>query len=92
MRRLASPREEPRGQIDVNETVDDALRLSNLARVPGVDVCLELAEGFPPVAGSPERVAQALLNLLLNARQALQDRGEIAVTTRRQGRQVATQR
>jgi PAS domain S-box-containing protein len=74
MRRLASPREEPLRPVDVAELVQDALRLSNLSSDPHVSVHTHFAAGVPPVEAAPERLAQALLNLLVNARQALAGR------------------
>jgi signal transduction histidine kinase len=74
MRRLASPREEPLRPVDVAELVRDALRLSNLSSDPHVSVHARFAEGVPPVEAAPERLVQALLNLLVNARQALAGR------------------
>ena len=43
---------------------------------------LERAEGLPRVAGDADRLQQVLINLLLNAVQAMPDGGSLAVETR----------
>ena len=48
----------------------------------GVQIHLEAEDGLPPVTGDPERLRQAFLNLLLNAREAMPDGGRIRVAVR----------
>jgi len=43
---------------------------------------LDRAEGLPRVAGDPDRLQQVMINLLLNAVQAMPEGGELAVETR----------
>jgi signal transduction histidine kinase len=43
---------------------------------------LDRAEGLPRVAGDPDRLQQVLINLLLNAVQAMPEGGSLAVETR----------
>lgn len=43
---------------------------------------LDRAEGLPRVAGDPDRLQQVMINLLLNAVQAMPDGGTLAVETR----------
>ncbi len=78
---------EPRVAVDVNTVVRDALRLANLHRRELVRVKLLLAEALPPIRGVPERLVQALLNLLLNAVQAAEEAlpPRISVATEREG-------
>jgi PAS domain S-box-containing protein len=86
IRRLASTREETLQPVSLNDVVEDAVRLANLAREPRLRVELRLAPELPPVDAAPERLVQALLNLLINARQALEGRdGTLCVETRRGG-------
>jgi PAS domain S-box-containing protein len=88
MRRLASAGDERLRRVAINEVVEDALRLSNLGRDPRVRIERRLAADLPAVEAAPERLVQAILNLLLNARQALEGcRGSIEVESRlRDGR------
>jgi PAS domain S-box-containing protein len=82
MRRLAARVEQSFQHVDVNGVVNDALRLSNLGRDGHVAVEVRLADALPPVDGTPERLVQAVLNLLVNARQALAGRaGCVSVET-----------
>jgi PAS domain S-box-containing protein len=83
MRRLVAGDEQSVQGVDVNEVVRDALRLSNLGRDGQVVLEVRLADALPPVQGTPERLVQAVLNLLVNARQALEGRsGRVRVETR----------
>jgi PAS domain S-box-containing protein len=86
IRKLAEAgRGEPFAETDVNEVVRDAIRLANLRRDPAVALELRLADPLPPVEASASRLAQALVNLLVNARQALDGipGARIQVETRR---------
>ncbi len=89
IRRLAHSREEGFQPTEVNQVVEDALRLSNLQRDSEVRLELELAAELSPVDAIPERLVQALLNLLINARQALEgESGAIHVSTTQVGAHV----
>jgi PAS domain S-box-containing protein len=94
MRGLASePAEgdEPFVDVDVNAVVRDAIRLANLHRKQVVDLKMLLSDELPAIHGSPERLVQALLNLLLNAKRAVEGarRPRISVTTERDDDAVA---
>ncbi len=86
MRGLATAREagsDPFAPVRVNDVVRDAIRLADLARAPTRALRTELEEGLPSVLGSAERLVQALLNLLVNAKHAVEKSQEphIAVHT-----------
>ncbi len=83
LRRFSRVPGEERAEMDVNEVVRDAVKLAELHRNRGVRVVEELASGLPGLLGSAERMEQVVLNLLLNAKQALAEYpdGEIRVTT-----------
>jgi polar amino acid transport system substrate-binding protein len=68
-RREDAPRAEP---VDVNAAVRAALRLVDptLRQATG-RLAVELAEALPPVRGDAQRLEQVLVNVLLNACQAL---------------------
>ena len=70
--------------MEVNALVDDALQLAALHGSGTVRVERRLAEDLPRIEGSAQEFVQVLLNLLLNARQALSDQqdGLIIVRTR----------
>ncbi len=90
MRRLSTPRGEPVSRVDLNEVTRDALRLANLHR--DTRVAVELSAWREPVwvEGSARRLVQAVLNVVLNAHQALERArdGRIAISTRANGDQA----
>jgi signal transduction histidine kinase len=47
-----------------------------------VQVAVELAPGLPPVVAEPDGLHQVLLNLIVNAGQAVTEGGQVVVTTR----------
>jgi len=71
-----------RQAIDVNDVVLETTAM--LGRVLGADVRLltELAAAVPPVLADPSQIQQLVMNLALNARDALPGGGEVAVRTR----------
>lgn len=71
--------------VDVNEVVTEAVKLAGLRRALGVEVATDLATGAPAVSGSKDRLIQVVLNLLLNAKQALTEGsgGRVVAATRR---------
>jgi PAS domain S-box-containing protein len=87
MRRFSRPPGEEFARIDVNDVVKVALRLAELRRTERVAVETRLDPELPPVFGSATRLEQVLLNLLVNAKQALETRddGRIVVETRLAG-------
>lgn len=54
----------------------------------GISITLGLADDLPPVQVDPDKLNQVLLNLLLNALQAMPDGGELSVRTAREGRML----
>jgi PAS domain S-box-containing protein len=76
--------------VDLNDSVGEAIRFAALHRSQLVQVETRLAENLPRVEGCADRLVQVLLNLLLNAKQALaaQANGRIIVETRRSGDRV----
>lgn len=75
-----APRE--RTAVDINRVIEDTLLLveKSITR-EGLVLRRALAPGLPPVWGDANALQQVLVNLLTNARDALDRTGEIAVTT-----------
>ena len=70
-------------QADLAEIIGRALRLAEAdIKAKGIVVVQEVEPGFPPVKISPERLTQALLNLFLNAVQAMDHGGTLRVSAR----------
>lgn len=60
--------------VDVNTAVREVTEfLMPQFRLSSVEVVMELQEGLPPVTGDRIRLEQVFLNLLTNARQAMED-------------------
>jgi PAS domain S-box-containing protein len=69
-----------RGRIDVqavslSELAHETAGLLGVLRFPGVRFREEIAEGLLPVTGDPSQLRQVVMNLLLNARDALGEGG-----------------
>jgi signal transduction histidine kinase len=87
---FARPREPRFGRLDVAASVEDAVRLarSSLA-TSNVSIETSLTEKLPAVECDEEQIKQVLLNLLMNAAQAMPDGGRIVVSASREGRSLA---
>lgn len=80
---LSFARREPEGpaQVDVNRLVTDLLMLAAGSMGRRVRVVTELAPELPQVTIDPVRLETVLLTVLLNARQATPDGGQITIMT-----------
>ncbi|MGH0037562.1 MAG: ATP-binding protein [Myxococcota bacterium] len=90
MLRFSRSPEEGLGPVQMNDVVEEALRLATLRPDDRIRVERELARDLPPVEGSSDRLVQVLLNLVLNAKEALSrcESGRIGVTTALEGTDV----
>ncbi len=82
---VARARPPARAPVDLNAVVRDVARLvGHDARSRGLDLELDLAPDLPPVEGDAGALQQVVLNLLLNARDAVEGRPRrrVEVTTR----------
>jgi len=84
LRRFSRTAEEPVGPLDLNAVVEEAIRFARLDRHGGPAIEARLAPDLPRVHGSQDGLTQVMLNLLLNAAQAVAGRrdGRIEVTSR----------
>ena len=72
--------------VGVGGAVDAALRLAAVqARFRGVTASVELPADLPPVLADERHLSQVLLNLLLNAGDAMAGQGRVTVRGRRDG-------
>ena len=67
--------------IDVNSVVDDSVKM--IQRLIGEDIELNvsLSEALWPVKADPGQIVQVLMNLCINARDAMRNGGELAIGT-----------
>lgn len=78
----ARPAPREREPVDANESIRRAVHtLRSQGLLDGIDVVLHLADDLPPLSGSPHLLDQVWVNLLDNARRAMEGRGAITVTT-----------
>ena len=87
LRRFSRTSEDRSGPVDANRAIEEALRFARLGRSGGWQVDSRLAPELPPVRGSRDALTQLLLNLLVNAAQAVAHRpdGRIDVESRAAG-------
>jgi len=71
---------------DLNRVIREVLDfIAPEAARQGIEIRAALAPDLPTIEADPERIKQAVLNLVLNARDAMPDGGELLVATRRDG-------
>ena len=70
--------------VDVNTIIDAARRLVHNQAHQSADIELDLAPGLPIITGNSQKIEQVVVNLLINAAQAMPNdrRGLIKVSTR----------
>ncbi len=82
----ARPPETELEDLDVRAVVEAAREMMSMQRdFDGVTIRTELAGGVPLVRAASSPLRQVLINLLLNARAALDGKGEVTLRTRRAG-------
>ena len=63
-------------EVDVNETIDSALSLlGEQLRLHEIEVVRELNTGLPKIMGEPYQLEQVWINMITNARDALDEKG-----------------
>jgi signal transduction histidine kinase len=68
--------------VDVHECIMEILSvLGHLIRKNGIELVLEFMEPPPVFTGDPDRIGQVVMNLVLNAVQAMQGGGRLTVGT-----------
>jgi len=72
------------GPVDLNGVVREMLRLLEYTTLKRIRVTTELQEPLPAIEGDPGALGHALMNLFVNAMDAMPEGGDLAVTTRLQ--------
>jgi len=89
---LARYRKPARRMTDINQLVVDTLELQAYhLRTSGIDVQMLLDPSLPLTAAEPQQIQQALLNLIVNAEQAIAPasrRGRLTVATVHDGQTI----
>jgi len=84
-RLLDFAREKPpeKSEVDINELALDTIRfVERSAALQQVEITTELDPGLPRLNVDADLVKQVLMNILVNAQQAIEERGRITVRTR----------
>jgi hypothetical protein len=77
---------------DLNTTVEHAVMLGRQqAMAKSVEISLQKDASLPEVEHDGDQIHQVLLNLLLNALQAIEHNGKIAVTVKPQGKMAVVE-
>ncbi len=76
--------EDPRlEEISPNKIVDRAMSLiSRLPQFRNISIVQKLQEDIPNIQGDPSQLQQVILNFMLNASDAMDEKGEIIIETR----------
>jgi PAS domain S-box-containing protein len=70
--------------VNVNQLIEETLVLvDKKLRQSGIKVIRNFDEGLPEVHARPDQLKQVFLNLILNAQQAIERKGEISISTSR---------
>ncbi len=69
-------------RFQVNECIDSALKLVHNEIKYTASVIRQFADDLPPQWGQPGSLSQVFLNIIVNAAHAIENRGEITITTR----------
>ena len=78
----ASPRRDVVQECNINRLIEDTLALvKNQIKKSNVNAEVELDRSLKPLAADSHRLAQALLNIILNAIQSMPDGGTLRIAT-----------
>ncbi|MFH0953209.1 MAG: ATP-binding protein [Verrucomicrobiota bacterium] len=80
-------------RVEINTLVEAAVRLVENEVHKHAVVCLDLGEHIPSFTGNSQKIEQVLVNLLVNASQAIEEdkKGRVVVRTRGEGKDVVIQ-
>ncbi|MFQ5432138.1 MAG: sensor histidine kinase [Nitrospinota bacterium] len=70
-------------EFDIAQAISNALNFAKFMLKKNIKIKKEFAQGIPPLVGDPSKLEQVLLNLLINAVHAVEDRkgGELVIKT-----------
>ncbi len=79
----ARPAEGDLEPVDLGAVIQSAREMVSMQKeFEGVEVVVETPEDLPPAHAEPSRLRQVLINLLLNARDAVAGEGRVVITAR----------
>ena len=78
-----------KGFYNLNQVIEDTVRfVERPASLQQVEITTELDPGLPQAWGDADLIKQVILNLLVNAQQAIEGKGRVTVQTRRLANKV----
>ncbi len=69
------------GPVRLNDIISDTMKLISRMLGDGVDVELDLEENLSMLVGDQQQISQMIMNLAINARDAMPDGGTLTVST-----------
>ncbi len=79
-----TPVDSERSSVDVNQVVDSAIRLCWSKLKHKYDVRKVLDDNLPVIQVNEQQIVQVLVNLIVNAADAMEQEGTLTITTRRE--------
>ncbi|MBN1551938.1 response regulator [bacterium] len=78
-----SKRSKPRTvSLDINTTIENVIHLLKSSIKHAISLNIELSESLDPIYGDPNQLEQMVMNLIINASQALPSGGTITIRSR----------
>lgn len=71
-------------QVDIAPLVDQIMKMLRPTLPSSIEIEVDLAAGLPPIAANVVQIQQVLLNLCINARDAMVSTGRIVIAARQQ--------
>ena len=75
--------------VDLNETVRNALELLHQGLPKNIDINMRLTDGLPLTQADPSQLQQVIINLAVNARDAMPNGGKLTIETSLSGLNAA---
>jgi two-component system NtrC family sensor kinase len=69
---------------DINQVIEDTVRIiERPAHLRDIEVTMNLDRTLPPIWVDADQIKQVIMNMLVNAQHAVEEKGSIAISTRR---------
>jgi two-component system NtrC family sensor kinase len=69
---------------DLNQVIDDTVRIvEKPAHLRDIEIAVDLDRTLPPIWIDADQIKQVIMNMLVNAQHAVEEKGNITVSTRR---------
>lgn len=78
--RFARRPDETMTEFDLMQAISNALNFAKVSMGKHIAIKKEFRNGLPPLRGNPQKLEQVILNLVINASQALKNRDDAAIT------------